>query len=138
MSTPDDTTRTDPVTLARRYLRAIEESDVDTLDAVLHPDVVFREMPNRLKPDGAVVDRSAIHAAFAKGRSLLASQSYEVTEALAVDGRVALQVEWSGTVASAAPPFAEGQVLRAHFAMFLEVRDGQIFRQINYDCFEPF
>jgi hypothetical protein len=27
-------------------------------------------------------------------------------------------------------------MLRAHFALFLEFRDGRIVRQRNYDCFE--
>jgi hypothetical protein len=31
-----------------------------------------------------------------------------------------------------------GQEMRAHFAVFLEFRDGRIRRQRNYDCFEPF
>jgi ketosteroid isomerase-like protein len=37
--------------------------------------------------------------------------------------------------AAAAP--AGGQ-LRARFAMFLEIREGRIARQRNYDCFYPF
>jgi ketosteroid isomerase-like protein len=28
--------------------------------------------------------------------------------------------------------------MRAHFAVFIELRDGKIAEQRNYDCFEPF
>jgi ketosteroid isomerase-like protein len=28
--------------------------------------------------------------------------------------------------------------MRAHFAVFIELRDGRIVRQRNYDCLEPF
>jgi hypothetical protein len=59
-------------------------------------------------------------------------------DAVAAGERLALQVEWTATVGASAPPFAPGQELRAHFAMFVELKDGQIFRQTNYDCFEPF
>jgi ketosteroid isomerase-like protein len=31
-----------------------------------------------------------------------------------------------------------GEELEAHFALFLEFRDGRIWRQRNYDCFQPF
>jgi ketosteroid isomerase-like protein len=31
-----------------------------------------------------------------------------------------------------------GAEMRAHFAVFLDFRDGKIVRQRNYDCFEPF
>jgi ketosteroid isomerase-like protein len=30
-----------------------------------------------------------------------------------------------------------GDVMRAHFATFIEFRDGKIVAQRNYDCFEP-
>jgi ketosteroid isomerase-like protein len=33
---------------------------------------------------------------------------------------------------------AVGGQLRARFAMFLEIREGRIARQRNYDCFYPF
>lgn len=32
---------------------------------------------------------------------------------------------------------AAGAEMRAHFAMFFEFRNGLIYKQRNYDCFEP-
>ena len=31
-----------------------------------------------------------------------------------------------------------GGEMKAHFAHFYEFKDGKIFKQRNYDCFEPF
>ena len=38
----------------------------------------------------------------------------------------------------AASSLAAGQDMRVSSAMFLELRDGRIVAQRNYDCFEPF
>jgi hypothetical protein len=35
-------------------------------------------------------------------------------------------------------PGQSGGEMRARFAIFLELRDGRIVRQGNYDCFDPF
>ncbi len=50
---------------------------------------------------------------------------------------VALEVLWTGTLAVALGTLPVGGQMRAHFAMFLEFRDGKIVAQRNYDCFEP-
>jgi ketosteroid isomerase-like protein len=50
---------------------------------------------------------------------------------------VVVEALWTGTVGTAAGPFAEGTNIRARFAMFFELRDGKITAQRNYDCFDP-
>jgi ketosteroid isomerase-like protein len=47
-------------------------------------------------------------------------------------------VLWVGTLAVSLGAIPAGGEMRAHFAVFLEFRDGRIHRQRNYDCFEPF
>ena len=49
-----------------------------------------------------------------------------------------LEVLWAGTLAIPVGSLAAGDEMRAHFAVFIELRDGRIYRQRNYDCFEPF
>ena len=71
---------TDPVTIVRRYLEALQEGVVgDELAAFFAEDAIQEELPNRLNPHGGKSD----------------------------------------------------------LAIFIELRDGRIFRQRNYDCFEP-
>lgn len=50
---------------------------------------------------------------------------------------VALKALWTGRLATSFGALQAGSEMRAHSAMFLEFRDGKIFKQRNYDCFEP-
>jgi ketosteroid isomerase-like protein len=50
---------------------------------------------------------------------------------------VALEVQWSGTLAIALGSLPAGGEMRARFAVFLEFRGDRIARQRNYDCFDP-
>jgi ketosteroid isomerase-like protein len=128
---------------ARRYLAAIEAStaesgDPDGAAAFYHPDVVQEEFPNRFVPNGARRDLAALREAAARGRTVLRGQRYEVKHAYASGDTVILEVLWVGTLAVPVGSLAAGDEMRAHFAVFMEFRDGRIWRQRNYDCFEPF
>ena len=63
--------------------------------------------------------------------------SYEVLSALASGGRVAMEVQWTGTLAVPLGSLPAGEQMRARFGVFLDFRDGRIAAQRNYDCFEP-
>ena len=112
------------------YFRAVEATDPAAVEPFLHPDVVVTEHPNKLNPAGAVYDLAGVRAAAARGAALLSAQTYRV-RALFVDGdRAAAQLEWTGTL-------PDGRVMRAHICSILELRDGKIWRQEQYDCFVP-
>jgi ketosteroid isomerase-like protein len=70
-----------------------------------------------------------------KGQKILSKQHYEIQHEMECGNRVAQEVLWTGTMAVAGLP--AGGEIRAHFAVFLEFRDGRIAAQRNYDCFEP-
>ena len=61
----------------------------------------------------------------------------EIRNAFEQDNTVALEVLWTGTMAVPFGTLAVGDKMRAHFAVFIELRDGKIVAQRNYDCFEP-
>ena len=131
--------------IARCYLAAIEASTDTTstneaggADMFFAPDVVQEEFPNRFVPTGARRELAALRAAAERGRAVLSGQRYHVRAAYAVGETVILEVLWVGILAIAVGTLAAGQEMRAHFAVFLEFRDGKIVRQRNYDCFEPF
>ena len=122
--------------LARRYLAAIE---ADTgVDAFFAADVEQIEYPNRFVPAGARRDLAELRAAAERGRTVLRQQRYQVEAAYASDDTVILEVLWVGVLAVTVGSLSAGQEMRAHFAVFLEIRDGTIVKQRNYDCFEPF
>ncbi len=124
--------------LAARYFDALMKSDRAALDALLDPEVVFEGFPNRLVPQGERRTKPEMLAAFERGKALLASQRYAIVRTLVEGGSVAVEVTWTATLAAAVGALKPGDTMRAHFAMFLDVRDGRIVRQRNYDCFEPF
>ena len=130
---------------ARRYLAAIEANtnpdrneSTPGAEQFFAPDVEQEEFPNRLVPNGARRDLAALREGAVRGRAVLRSQRYEVKAAYASGDTVILEVLWVGTLRVAVGALAAGDEMRAHFAVFLEFRDGLIYRQRNYDCFEPF
>src|SRR3954453_3767475 len=110
---------------------AATDFDTDKLDALVHPEVRFTEMPNLINPAGSERDREAALAGFRKGRELLAAQSYDVHSKLVDGDTIAARVTWRGTLA------ATGRELTAHIATFTQVRDGRIYRHATYDCYDP-
>ena len=127
---------------ARLYLAAIEESTSggaeSKADEFFAPNVEQIEYPNRLMPNGATRDLAELKAAAERGRKVLKGQRYEVRAAYAMRDTVILEVLWAGMLAIGVGNLAPGDEMRAHFAVFLEFREGRIVRQRNYDCFDPF
>ncbi len=121
--------------IARRYIQAIEQGA--TLAAFFAPDVVQEEFPNCLVPQGARRDLAALLDGAARGQKVLSSQRYEIQNELANGNFVVFEMHWIGTLAIPIGSLAIGDNMRAHFAVFIELRDGKIVAQRNYDCFDP-
>ena len=81
-------------------------------------------------------DLGAIMAGADQGRHLLSAQTYEVLRAYEHQDTVILEVDWTGTLAVPLGPLSQGEVMKAHFAVFLDFVGDRIHRQRNYDCFE--
>ena len=126
------------VETALRYIGALSSGvGADEIAQFFTPDVIQEEFPNRLLPEGATRDLAALQQGRARGKALLSAEHYEVLNTLADGDTVAVELRWTATVGIKAGPFEAGQQLRARFAIFLELRDGRIARQRNYDCFDP-
>ena len=122
---------------AKAYLRAIEKGE-DTAGVFFTPDVVQREFPNRLVPNGATRDLAALREAGERGKRVVSSQRFELVNALEQGDEVALEVIWTATLAVPVGSLPAGGTMRAHFGVFLTFREGLIASQRNYDCFDPF
>lgn len=127
----------DPRVVVPLYLAAIENEDLRQLEAVLHPEVRFVERPNRVSPHGGERDRATILASFAAGQKLLQSQKYEILSMIADGDRLATESRWTAVLRLPALGKQPGESLEAFFGSFYTLRDGQIWRQVNYDCFAP-
>lgn len=104
-----------------------------------HPDVVQDEFPNRFLPDGATRDLKQLGEAAERGRKAMSAQTFDIVHMFADGDTVIVEADWSGTLAI---PLGEqtpaGTVMRAKFAQVIQLRDGKIVSQRNYDCFYPF
>jgi ketosteroid isomerase-like protein len=135
---PPDSQAEANLATVRRYLAALEAGATgDALAAFFTPDVVQEEFPNRLVPAGALRDLAALLEGAERGQLVMRSQRYEVLNTIAAGDQVALEVQWTGTLAIDLGTLAAGSEMRARFGVFLVLRDGRIARQHNYDCFEP-
>ncbi len=134
-----DATTESNLEFVRRYLAAVSNFAMgDELAAFYHPEVNQIEFPNRLVPNGAERDLKALQAGAEAGRRVMTAQTYDIQNVIASDDQIALEVIWTGTLAVPLGALAVGDVMRAHFAVFLTFRDGRILSQHNYDCFDPF
>ncbi len=124
--------------LVRRYLEALERGATGpALAEFFTPDVEHEELPNRLVPTGARRDLAGLLEAAERGQEVMSRQRYELVQVIEAGDRVAAEVRWTGTLSVPLGSIPEGGELRARFAIFLELRDGRIARQRNYDCFDP-
>lgn len=123
-----------------RYLALLEsfEADPAAFADILHPEFQQLELPNLLNPAGQQSDRAECLSRMARGRHLLRSQTYEVLNHVEDGAQVVLEARWTGVMALDAGPLRQGQTLVARFCFVCELRDGLLYRQRNYDCFEPF
>jgi ketosteroid isomerase-like protein len=128
----------DLLQLAREYLESIGRADALAGLRFFADDVVQVEFPNRLLPNGATRDLAALRNAAERGRKVMTAQRFEVLNAIASGDQVAVELQWTGTLAIALGSIPAGGEMRARFALFLTYRDGKIVRQHNYDCFDPF
>ena len=123
---------------AKRYLKAIEDGvPFEEVAAFFTEDVVQEEFPNRLMPNGARRELGDMREGAARGRQVMSAQRYEILRAVSEGDSVALEVQWTGTLAVPYGSIPVGGEMRARFGVFLDFRDGRICRQRNYDCFDP-
>ncbi len=122
----------------RRYLEALERGVTgEALAAFFTPDVMQEELPNRLVELGAVRGLADILAGAERGQKVMAAQRFELLHALPSGDWVAVEARWTGTLAVPFGVIPRGGEMHARFAIFLQLRDGRIAVQRNYDCFDP-
>jgi ketosteroid isomerase-like protein len=110
------------------YIQAIEAHDTERVATFLHPEVENLEHPNKIVPAGRRYDRDAMRAAGERGKAVMASERYEIRQMIVEGDRAAVLIRWSGTV-------HDGPTMRAEICSIIELRDGKVWRQEQYDCF---
>jgi len=123
----------------KAFLKAVENRNgFEELPQFYHPDVIQTEYPNAITKNLANRTLKDLGNAAAKGKQVLQKEEYEIIHAYEINDTVIMEALWKGTLAISIGKLAAGDVMTAHFAQFFQFKDGKIFRQRNYDCFEPF
>jgi ketosteroid isomerase-like protein len=128
------------VEIVRAYIAAVEMFDEAAAFALLHPQMRFHELPNRIRPKGGVDDLDAMRAGFrraAEGK-VLRVQRYLLGEIVVADDRVVVEARWEGDLVVPVGKLQPGDKLVAHLCMVFRLADGLIIEQRNYDCYEDF
>jgi ketosteroid isomerase-like protein len=110
------------------YLRAIESHDLDAVASFLHDDVELVEHPNKISPNGKRANKAEMRAAGERGAALLASERYDVRQMIVDGDRCAVLTVWTGTL-------VDGRAMTAQICSVIEIKDGKVYRQEQYDCF---
>ncbi len=120
----------------RQYLQALENGAIgDELAKFFTPNAIQIEYPNKLNPRGAESDLATILKRAETGRDIIRAQHFEIVSIIEQGTRVAVQANWTGTLAIPLGTLTPGDTMRAHFAMFFEMKANRIAVQHNYDCF---
>ena len=124
----------------RAYIAAVERFDEAAAFALLHPDMTFHELPNRIRPRGGTDDLRAVQEGFkraAEGK-VLRRQRFIITDLIEAGDRVVVEARWEGDVAIPIGRLQPGDTMIAHICMLFRLVDGRIIEQRNYDCYEDF
>jgi ketosteroid isomerase-like protein len=123
--------------IASRYLKAIESgASGDEIARFFAPEVVVEIFPSLFFPQGSRNDLAGIRAGAERGKKVMSGQKYEIKNELASGDKVAVEIEWVGTLAVPFQSIPKGGQMRTHFAMFLQFKNGKVISQRNYDCYE--
>lgn len=111
------------------YLAAIEAHRLDEVAAFQHPELEVIEHPNKLNPAGKRDGLAEVRAAGERGAALMASERYAIRALIAEGDRAAVTMAWTGTL-------HDGRELRAQICTVIELRDGKVWKQEQFDCFD--
>lgn len=110
----------------------------DDLRRFYHPEVEQTEFPNAILPKTVTRKMDDIIISSEKGKSIMVKEEFDILHLHTSGNTVILEAIWKGTVAVPIGAIPAGGQMIARFAQFFEFKDGLIYRQRNYDCFEPF
>lgn len=121
------------------FLKVLENRhSSDELDKFYHPDCQQTEFPNAIVKNTIHRGLRDLKNGSDKGQQIMSKEEYEIKNLYSFDTTVILEAVWRGTLSIPIGTIEPGGQMTAYFAQFFEFKDGKIYRQRNYDCFEPF
>jgi len=125
--------------ITREFIKALEAREsFEDLKRFYHVDVMQTEYPNGLAKNTIVRRLQDLEDASQRGRKVLQKESYEIVKEYVAGNTVIIEAVWRGVLAMPVGKIPAGGEMKAYFAQVYEFKDGKIYRQRNYDCFESF
>ena len=129
----------DILQIAKDFIKAVEaRTDSEQIEKFYHSEALQTEYPNAVTKNVIVREVAELQTASKKGKQVLSKEEYDIIHAYKDGNVVIIEAVWTGTLAIAIGKLSAGEKMKAYFAQFFEFKEGKIFRQRNYDCFEPF
>lgn len=119
------------------FIHTLEKNNCpEILSHFYHPEATQVEFPNSISKYTTIRGLDELREASRRGRQLISKEEYIVKNLIEDGNTVVLECLWKGTLAQPLGIHKQGDVISAHFAQIFEFKDGKIYRQRNYDCFE--
>ncbi|BDU26911.1 nuclear transport factor 2 family protein [Flavobacterium sp. GSB-24] len=121
------------------FLKMVQErQSSDELEKFYHSEIEQIEFPNAIVKNTVYRNLEELKEGSERGRKILLKEEYEIQNLFSFENVVILEAIWKGTLSVGIGNIPIGGEMVAHFAQFFEFKDDKIYRQRNYDCFEPF
>ena len=125
--------------IIKEFIAALEAREpFEELKRFYHKEVVQTEFPNGLAKHTISRNLADLEAASLRNRQVLQKEFYEVVKEYVAGNTVVLEVVWRGILGMPMAKMKAGTELKGYFVQVFEFKEGKIYRQRNYDCFEPF
>lgn len=124
----------------KAYFSLLEKfiSETSAYASLLHPEMSATVFPNLITPQTVVHKLPEIGKGIEAGRGMLKEQYYEIGNTFEQGDALVVEAKWTGTMKISVGKLKENQLLIAHICFVFEFKEDKIFRQRNYDCYEPF
>ncbi|NLR64792.1 nuclear transport factor 2 family protein [Chitinophaga varians] len=124
--------------LVYRYFQLLEKFSADPAEFadIFHPGVIQTEYPNQLSAEVKQRNFELMLDSMATNKLILKSQHYSVLKAVQHGNTLVVEATWTGEIGVDAGKYRRGQVMKAFICTVIEFREGKIYRQRNYGCYE--
>ncbi len=130
---------TNKTELVQRFFQLLQwfTTTENEYKTIFHAAIEQTEYPNLLIHKTRHRTFSNLIEGAEAGKKMLAYQRFEPRHFFETADAVIAEYTWTGELKVKAGRLKQGQVLKANVCTIFEFRDNKIFRQRNYDCYEP-
>jgi hypothetical protein len=128
--------QTSPLDCVLGFIRVIEAGGgAAGIRPFLADSFVLVEAPHLLAPEGSTRTLTEVLQGADQSSDVVSHQEFVIRRTTCEGGRVAVEADWSATVAMDLRYWDRGETIRARTSSVFEVREGLIVSQDSYDCY---